>query len=222
MINKAQEKTHKTKTKQYKPKLHHYYFYSTKPNIHERGLTKKKGEPIRLWKMSHLRSHYGLLPNGRYYEYMIRNDRFLKGKQCKEYFFVDEGNHVLDIALEIYESIPHQHVETQNFYFDVKGGSVKRSSRKDSIEKTTRRESNEKYAKFIDSHNNMEGHLTPQAYIHFVGLYNECQRRNISIPYRAKDWLCKIYSHADKPRIQKIYSDDFVAYKKQLEKNLYK
>lgn len=85
-----------------------------------------------------------------------------------------------------------------------------------------RRQANEKYAKFIDSHNNMEGHLTPQAYIHFVDLYNECQRRNITIPYRAKDWLYKIYSHADKPRIQKIYSDDFVAYKKQLEKNRYK
>ena len=175
-------KVEKTKTKKYEPKLHHYYFCSTKPNIHERGLKKKKGEPIRLWKMSHLRCGYDSLPNGRYYEYMIRNDRFLKGKQCKEYFFVDEDNHVSDIALEIYESIPHKHIETQNFYFDVKGGSVKRGNRKDAIEKTMRREANEKYAKFIESHNNIEGHLTPQAYIHFVDLYNECQRRNMTIP----------------------------------------
>jgi len=216
-------KAEKTKTKKYEPKLHHYYFCSTKPNIHERGLKKKKGEPIRLWKMSYLRSHYDLLPNGRYYEYMIRNDRFLKGKQCKEYFLVDEDNHVLDVALEIYESIPHQHIETQNFYFDVKGGVLKRSSRRnDAIEKTMRREANEKYAKFIDSHNNMEGHLTPQAYIHFVELYNECQRRNMTIPHAAKDWLYRIYSNVGKPRIQKMYSDDFVAYKKVLERNCFK
>ena len=215
-------KVEKTKTKKYEPKLHHYYFCSTKPNIHERGLKKKKGEPIRLWKMSHLRCGYNSLPNGRYYEYMIRNDRFLKGKQCKEYFFVDEDNHVSDIALEIYESIPHKHIETQDFYFDVKGGSVKRGNRRDVIDNEMRRQANEKYAKFIDSHNNMEGHLTAQAYIHFVDLYNECQRRNITIPHRAKDWLHKIYSNVDRPRIQKIYSDDFVAYTKQLEKNRYK
>lgn len=215
-------KSEKTKTKKYEPKLHHYYFCSTKPNIHERGLKKKKGEPIRLWKMSYLRSHYDLLPNGRYYEYMIRNDRFLKGKQCKEYFFVDEDNHVLDIALEIYESIPHKYIETQKFYFDVKGGSIRKSNRQDAIDKTMRRQGNEKYAKFIDSHNNMEGHLTSQAYIHFIDLYNECQRRNINIPYTAKDWLSKIYTNHENPRIQKMYSDDFVAYKKQLEKNRYK
>jgi len=216
------QKAQKTKTKKYEPKLHHYYFYSTKPNIHERGLKKKKGEPIRLWKISHLRSGYDSLPNGRYYEYMIRNDSFLKGKQCKEYFYVDEDNHVLDVALEIYESVPHKYIETQNLYFDVKGGSVKKSSRKDAVEKTMRRYANEKYAKFIDSHNNMEGHLTSQAYIHFVDLYNECQRRNITIPYQAKDWLNKVYSNVGKPRIQKMYSDDFIAYKKKLEQNHYK
>ena len=103
-----------------------------------------------------------------------------------------------------------------------RGGVLKKSRRNDAIEKTMRREANEKYAKFIDNRNNMEGHLTPQAYIHFVELYNECQRRNMTIPHTAKDWLYRIYSNVGKPRIQKMYSDDFVAYKKVLERNCFK
>ena len=66
----------KTKTIAYKPKHHHYYFYSSKPKLDKKGLIKKRGDNIVLSNMSHCRSIYPELPNGRYYEYLIRDDSF--------------------------------------------------------------------------------------------------------------------------------------------------
>ena len=242
-------KIYKTKTQKLDSSTYSsWYFCDRSSSLHKKGLKRKGKKPLQFFARDIARHKYEQLPNGRYYEYSLTAFSYFKGKPCKYHYVLDENKSRVVVGLELYEDILPNFINTDKLYFDVKGGELtylkkpqKKSAKahkqqinkaiessptthrgKDTTDKAMRRQANEKYAKFIDSHNNMEGHLTAQAYIHFVELYNECQRRNITIPYRAKDWLYKIYSNADKPRIQKIYSDDFVAYKKVLERNCFK
>jgi len=212
-------KTQKPKTKKFKSLGFHWYIYSTKPNVHQYGFKKKRGQKLILSDMRDCRSSYINLPNGRYYEYLIRNDEFLEGKLCKEYKVsytkIDPTKQRL-AAIEIFESLDSKYIESQGICFDVKGGVVKFSEvpkiNKDPADKI--KKANEKYMKFIKSHHEM-GHLTTSSYYHFMEIYNECQWFNKSIPYKIKDLLMNVYSSHNNKKMQNRMSDIFVKYKKE-------
>jgi hypothetical protein len=211
----------KSKTIQYTTKYNSYYFFSSKSNLDKRGLTKQRGQNIVLSNMSHCRSAYPELPNGRYYEYLIRDDRFLKGKQCKEFTLIDKkADHKQLVAVQVFESIPAKYIEPQVVCFNVKGGVVKftdvgKTSRN---QQTNSRISNEKFLKFIQSHRKMSNLDVPSFY-YFTELYNKCQNLNIGIPYKAKDLICGVYNNHNDKELKSIASKKFVDYaKKEIEK----
>lgn len=207
----------KTKTIPYKPKYNHYYFYSSRPKLDKKGLVKKRGDNIVLCNMSHCRSIYPELPNGRYYEYIIRDDFFLKNKQCKEYSFYDKkADHKQLVGVQIFEDIDPKYIDSQGLCFDVKGGVVKFKDLKGTNKNPTRnlKPANKKFMDFIEGHRRMK-HLDVRSYFYFVELYNECQRLNIGIPYKAKDLISKVYSNFNNKKLQKLASDNFVSYKKE-------
>ena len=212
----------KSKTIPYQPKHHHYYFFSSKPKLDERGLTKQRGQNIVLSDMSHCRSSYPELPNGRYYEYFIRHDQFLKGKQCKEFTLIDKkADHKQLVAVQIFESIPAKHIESQGLCFDVKGGVVKFAEvvKVSKTKQTDSRISNDKFMKFIQSHRDMN-HLDVRSFFYFAELYNGCQRLNKGIPYKAKDLICNVYSSHNDKKLQNIASKKFVEYARNETKRL--
>ena len=164
--------------------------------------------------MSHCRSSYPELPNGRYYEYFIRHDEFLKGKQCKEFTLIDKkANHKQVVAVQSFESIPAKHIESQGLCFDVKGGVVKFAdvAKVSQTKQTDLRVANEKFMKFIQGHRDMK-HLDVSSFFYFAELYNECQRLNKGIPYKAKDLICNVYSNYNDKKLHKTASKKFVEY----------
>ena len=212
----------KSKTTAYQPKHHHYYFFSSKPKLDERGLTKQRGQNIVLSNMSHCRSSYPELPNGRYYEYFIRHDQFLKDKQCKEFTLIDKkADHKEVVAVQVFESISAKHIESQGLCFDVKGGVVKflDIAKASQTKHTDSYVANEKFMKFIQGHRNME-HLDVRSFFYFAELYNGCQRLNKGIPYKAKDLICNVYSSYNDKKSQNIASKKFAEYARNEIKRL--
>lgn len=203
----------KSKTFKYKPRRTHKYFYSTKPKIDVNGLTKQKGEPIRLYTMSELRALYPNLPNGRYYEYYISNDSCFEGKQCKEYL-----NDGIPLILEVYESIEPKYIHSQNICVDVKGGKLKFKDLSNERACDKRRKQNQAYSEFIQGHQRM-GHLTTPVFFWFTEFYNHFQEKNKSLPYTFKDLLYYVYTNKDNKKEQNKASKAFVDYvKKALSK----
>lgn len=204
----------KSKTIPYTPKYNHYYFFSSKSNLDKKGLTKQRGQNIVLSNMTHCRSSYPELPNGRYYEYFIRNDKFLKNKQCKEFTLIDKkADHKQVVAVQIFESIPAKYIESQGLCFNVKGGAVKFAdvSKKSQNQQASPHAPNEKFMQFIQSHRNMK-HLDVRSYFYFVELYNQCQSLNKGIPYKAKDLISNVYSSHNDKKLHKVASKNFVKY----------
>jgi len=174
------------------------------------GLIKRKGRPIRLYTMSHLREVlYPRLPNGRYYEYFIRNDDCFAGKQCKDYC-----ENETPLILEVYEDIESQHIYSQNICVDVRGGRVKFKDCSNERASNKRRDKNAGYAEFIQSHERM-GNLTATAFYWFTEFYNYFQQKNKSLPYKFKDLLYHVYQNKSNPKEQKKASEAFVVFAKK-------
>lgn len=87
---------------------------------------RKRGEQLILRTRDSYKSTYPEFPNGKYYEYQIHIDPFMKGKPCKKYYFHDtKQNHKHFLGVEIFEGVDPKYISKHTSgTFHVKGGVV--------------------------------------------------------------------------------------------------
>ena len=119
-------KTIKTKTQPYQYEHCTYYITSRKSNLDKKGIIRQRGEQLILRTRDCYKSTYPEFPNGKYYEYQIHIDPFMKGKPCKKYYFHDtKQDHKHLLGVEIFEGVDPKYIKkNNNGCFHVKGGVV--------------------------------------------------------------------------------------------------
>ena len=157
------------------------------------------------------------------------------------YFSLDANKSKIFVGFELYENILPNFINTDELYFDVKGGKLnylkkpkkksakahKRHTNKatDSSPTAHRRVFTEKYIQFIQSHKKM-GHISQEVYGYAMMILSKCSDLHLVTPHKFKTLLYDIYaqdskvnkSNAEKTFIQYVKK----AYKKTGKESIYK
>ena len=235
-------KIYKTKTQKFdKSTYSSWYFCDRSSCLHKKGLKRKGKKPLQFFARDIARHKYEQLPNGRYYEYSLTAPSHFKGKACKYHYVLDENKSRVVVGLELYEDILPNFINTDELYFDVKGGKLnylkkpkKKSAKahKQHINKAINSSPNahrgqfaEKYVQFIQGHKRM-GHISQEVYGYAMLILRKCAGLNLVTPHKFKTLLYDIYaqdskvnkSTAEKTFIQYVKK----AYKKTGKESIYK
>lgn len=235
-------KIYKTKTQKLDAdKYANWYFCDRSSLLHKKGLQRKDKKPLQFFSRDIARNKYEQLPNGRYYEYNLTSVNYFNGKPCKYYYTLDANKSKIFVGFELYENILPNFINTDELYFDVKGGKLnylkkpkKKSAKahKQHINKAINSSPNahrgqfaEKYVQFIQGHKRM-GHISQEVYGYAMLILRKCAGLNLVTPHKFKTLLCDIYaqdskvnkSTAEKTFIQYVKK----AYKKTGKESIYK
>jgi hypothetical protein len=207
-------KIYKTKTQKFNgDKYGSWYFCDRSSLLHKKGLKRKSKQPLQFFTRDIARHKYEQLPNGRYYEYSLTAISYFKGKPCKYYYVLDENKSKVFVGFELFENILPNFINTDELYFDVKGGKLnylkkpKKKSEKshkqhinkaiDSAPTAHRDAFAEKYIQMVLGHKKM-GHISHEVYCHAMLILRKCAGLNLIIPHKFKELLYNTYAQDSK------------------------
>jgi hypothetical protein len=209
-----------------------FYFCAYSSQLHKKGLQRDGKNPLQFFMRDITRQKYESLPNGRYYEYNLNSLSAFKNKPCKKYYILDANKSKVFVGFELYEDIPSSAINTDQLYFDVKGGKLnylkkpkKKSAGayKQNINKAIGSSPNahrgkfaEKYIQMILGHKRMN-HISHEVYCHAMLILRKCAGLNLIIPHKFKTLLYDIYAQDSKVN-KSTAETNFILYVKKAYK----